>query len=93
MQQQADPVHKHSLGAAPPHPIGVRRAVAPSPAAARSLRSSHSLVEANLGLAHAAAARFAGRGESSEDLLQVAMIGLLRAANRFDPDRGVSFST
>ena len=51
------------------------------------------LVEDNIGLAHAAAARFAGRGEANDDLIQVALLGLIRAAGRFDAQHGVSFST
>ena len=39
------------------------------------------------------ARRFVGRGESVEDLTQVAMIGLLNAIDRFDPSREVQFST
>ena len=39
------------------------------------------------------ARRFVGRGEAIEDLTQVATIGLLNAVDRFDPDRGVQFST
>jgi RNA polymerase sigma-B factor len=39
------------------------------------------------------ARRFAGRGESVEDLTQVANIGLLNAIDRFDPTREVSFAT
>jgi RNA polymerase sigma-B factor len=39
------------------------------------------------------ARRFVGRGEAIEDLTQVATIGLLNAIDRFDPDRGVQFST
>jgi RNA polymerase sigma-B factor len=39
------------------------------------------------------AKRFAGRGEAFEDLVQIANIGLLNAIDRFDPDRGVRFST
>jgi RNA polymerase sigma-B factor len=44
-------------------------------------------------LAKYLARRFAGRGEESEDLIQVAQIGLLKAIDRFDPERGVRFST
>ncbi|MCA1682990.1 MAG: sigma-70 family RNA polymerase sigma factor [Actinobacteria bacterium] len=51
-----------------------------------------SLVAAHLGLAHWAAARFTGRGEPLDDLVQVALVGLLKALDRFDPDRGSSFS-
>jgi RNA polymerase sigma-B factor len=39
------------------------------------------------------ARRFAGRGEDPDDLAQVASIGLLNAIDRFDPERGVQFST
>ncbi|GAA1967396.1 hypothetical protein GCM10009798_29660 [Nocardioides panacihumi] len=39
------------------------------------------------------ARRFRDRGEPSEDLLQVGAIGLLKAIDRFDEDRGVEFST
>jgi RNA polymerase sigma-B factor len=39
------------------------------------------------------AKRFTGRGEPIEDLEQVANIGLLKTIDRFDPDRGVQFST
>lgn len=39
------------------------------------------------------ARRFAGRGEDTDDLIQVASIGLISAIDRFDPSRGVQFST
>ncbi|MDH2415342.1 RNA polymerase sigma factor SigF [Nocardioides sp. CER19] len=39
------------------------------------------------------ARRFRNRGEPYEDLLQVGAIGLLKAIDRFDADRGVEFST
>jgi RNA polymerase sigma-B factor len=51
------------------------------------------LVSAHLGLAEYLARRFANRGESLDDLVQVASLGLLKALDRFDPDRGVEFST
>lgn len=46
-----------------------------------------------LPLAEHLAGRFAGKGESREDLGQVAALGLVHAIDRFDPDRGVQFST
>jgi RNA polymerase sigma-B factor len=46
-----------------------------------------------LSFAEYLARRFAGRGESIEDLNQVANIGLLNAIDRFDPERQVQFST
>ncbi|SEC11633.1 RNA polymerase sigma-B factor [Streptomyces sp. 2231.1] len=46
------------------------------------------LVTAWLPMAHRIASRFRDRGESAEDLRQVAAIGLIKAVNRFDPSRG-----
>ncbi|MFN8017548.1 MAG: SigB/SigF/SigG family RNA polymerase sigma factor [Acidimicrobiales bacterium] len=51
------------------------------------------LVTANLRLALHLARRFAGRGVSTDDLEQVAAFGLLQAIDRFEPDRGLEFST
>lgn len=55
----------------------------------RALRNE--LVEQHMGLA-AHIARRAGRGRSDDDLRQVAMMGLIKSVDRFDPDRGVAFS-
>lgn len=54
---------------------------------------TEALIESHIGLARHLAARFADRGESTEDLIQVAFLGLVKAAHRYDPDRGVQFST
>ena len=51
------------------------------------------LVEMFLPLAEYLARRFSGRGESLDDLVQVASVGLLNAIDRFDPEREVQFST
>lgn len=51
------------------------------------------LVSAYLGLAEYLARRFANRGEPLDDLVQVASLGLIKAVSRFDPHRGVEFST
>jgi RNA polymerase sigma-B factor len=51
------------------------------------------LIEAHLGLAEYLARRFSNRGEPLDDLVQVASVGLLKAVDRFDPGRGVEFST
>ena len=51
------------------------------------------LVKGHLPLVEYLARRFAGRGEPLDDLIQVATIGLIKAVDRFDPERGVEFST
>jgi len=51
------------------------------------------LVEQHRPLAEYLARRFQGRGEAVEDLTQVAMIGLIKAIDRFDVEREVKFST
>jgi RNA polymerase sigma-B factor len=51
------------------------------------------LVEEHRWIAVHCARRFANRGEAMDDLTQVAMLGLVLAVDRFDPDQGVQFST
>lgn len=51
------------------------------------------LVESHRALAQRLAAHFASRGQPLEDLEQVAYVGLVTAAQRFDPNRGVRFAT
>lgn len=51
------------------------------------------LINAHLRLAHHLARRFANRGIPLEDLVQVASLGLVKAVDRFDPSRGLEFST
>lgn len=51
------------------------------------------LPEENLGLVHLCANRFRGRGIEYDDLYSAGCIGLLKAAEAFDCERGVKFST
>jgi len=51
------------------------------------------LVEEHLRLASHFARRYSGRGLSRDDLEQTARLALVRAAERFDPDRGFAFAT
>jgi RNA polymerase sigma-B factor len=53
----------------------------------------NTLVELNLALVKFAASRFRSRSEPMEDIVQVGTIGLIKAIDRFDPDRGVEFPT
>jgi RNA polymerase sigma-B factor len=50
------------------------------------------LVERHLGLAIHIARRYAGPKLSDEDLKQVAVLGLIKAVDRFDPEFGAAFS-
>ena len=53
----------------------------------------HRLVQAYMRLAVSMAARFRRYGAPMNDLIQEASLGLMKAADKFDPDRGVRFST
>ncbi|HEX8628015.1 MAG TPA: RNA polymerase sigma factor SigF [Catenuloplanes sp.] len=49
-------------------------------------------IEAWLPLARHLAHRYAGRGEPTDDLIQTATVGLIKAVDKFDPERGVDFA-
>lgn len=55
-------------------------------------RLRNRLVELHRGLAVGCAQRFRARGEPLEDLVQVGMLGLVKAVERFDADRGTPFA-
>ena len=57
----------------------------------KSLRDQ--LVELHMPLVVYLARRFSGRNEPMNDLVQVGAIGLIKAIDRFDPSRGLEFST
>jgi RNA polymerase sigma-B factor len=57
----------------------------------RGLRDA--LVERFMPLARSIALRYVRGGEPLDDLVQVASLGLLKALERFDPERGVAFSS
>jgi RNA polymerase sigma-B factor len=66
-------------------------AMDPQDPARRDVRDA--LVTMHLPLVEHLARRFRDRGEHHEDLVQVGTIGLIKAVDRFDVDRGVEFST
>lgn len=51
------------------------------------------LINGNYGLVHSCANRFRGRGVEYDDLFQAGCIGLIKAADNFDKERGFAFST
>jgi RNA polymerase sigma-B factor len=56
-------------------------------------RLRNELIEEHRWVAVHCARRFSNRGEPLDDLIQVGMLGVLKAAERFDPEVGVSFTT
>lgn len=56
-------------------------------------KSRDRFIEENLGLVHSLCKRFSGRGIEYDDLYQAGCIGLIKAADAFDSDRGLCFST
>lgn len=59
----------------------------------RYLRAKQSLVEANLRLVVSVAKKYRGRGVSFLDLIQEGNAGLMRAAEKYEVERGFRFST
>lgn len=59
----------------------------------RDERALHRLITAYMRLAISMAAKFRRYGAPMNDLIQEASLGLMKAADKFDPDRGVRFST
>ena len=51
------------------------------------------LIVSHLNLVRFLASKFKNRGEPLDDLVQVGTIGLIRAIDRFDPERGLEFTT
>ena len=56
-------------------------------------QSRDEMIEENIGLVHSCAHRFKGRGIEYDDLFQAGCMGLVKACDAFDFERGVRFST
>ena len=59
----------------------------------RSLRAKTALTESNIRLVISIAKRYQNRGMAFQDLAQEGILGLTRACEKFDPERGFRFST
>ena len=59
----------------------------------RDEEALHRLITAYMRLAISMASKFRRYGAPMNDLIQEASLGLMKAADKFDPDRGVRFST
>jgi RNA polymerase sigma-B factor len=57
----------------------------------RTVRNT--LIERHVGIAHHLARRYRHRGVANDDLTQIAMLGLLKAVERFDPEQGTPFAS
>ena len=73
---------------APPASVGTRERPGPGDVATRE-----SLVENHLPLVRRLCMRFRHVGEPMDDLVQIGSVGLLKAIDKFDPQRGFSFMT
>src|SRR5687768_5504108 len=67
-------------------------ALAASPAGLDRDRIRDDTIEAWLPLVRHLAHRYSGRGEPTDDLIQTATVGLIKAVDKFDPERGVDFA-
>ena len=59
----------------------------------KEIKDRDLFIENNLGLVHSLCARFSGRGIEYDDLYQAGCIGLIKATDAFDTERGLCFST
>ncbi|GAA3293118.1 RNA polymerase sigma factor SigF [Streptomyces cinereospinus] len=76
-----------------PDTAGAFRRLAALPAGPERDALRDEVVEAWLPMADRLAGRFRSRGESHEDLRQVAALGLVKAVDRYDPARGHAFES
>ncbi|MGB9632277.1 MAG: sigma-70 family RNA polymerase sigma factor [Chloroflexaceae bacterium] len=79
------------LAAEPQPPLSERQRLEQQVAAGERARAQ--LINSNLRLVVSIARRYQGRGLSLLDLIQEGSLGLMRAVDKFDPGRGLKFST
>ena len=58
-----------------------------------AMRATEELIRNNMGLVRSVALRFRDRGTELEDLIQIGMMGMVKAIHSFDVERGTAFST
>ena len=73
--------------------IELARTYRTNPSSPAGQAARQRLIEANLRLVVSIAARYQNRGMTFADLVQEGNLGLFRAVDRFDPERGFRFST
>ncbi|WP_221358193.1 RNA polymerase sigma factor SigF [Streptomyces beigongshangae] len=91
MRTQASARH-HSHDDAPDTAEDFRKLAALPPGRARDALRDR-ITEAWLPMAERLAGRFRSRGENFDDLRQVAALGLVKAVERYDPERGNAFES
>ncbi|MEU6814643.1 SigB/SigF/SigG family RNA polymerase sigma factor [Streptomyces sp. NPDC046860] len=76
-----------------PDTAGTFRRMAELPDGPRRRALRNDVIRSWLPMAERLAMRFRGRGENLEDLYQIAALGLVKAVEHYDPDRGSSFES
>ncbi len=89
----AVPRRPHSERPAPPDTEAAFRTLAALPEGPRKAALRREVAEAWMPMADRLALRYRNRGESVEDLRQVAAIGLMLAVRRYDPAHGSAFES
>jgi RNA polymerase nonessential primary-like sigma factor len=92
VERDSTTVYLNEIGLIPLLDAEAERALAER-ARAGELAARQSLIEANLRLVVNAARAYLGRGLPMIDLIAEGNLGLIRAVEKFDPDRGFRFST
>ena len=81
------------IGRIPPPHRGTRRWISPGGCGPGDERAKAHLTEANLRLVVQIARRYLNRGLPLPDLIEEGNLGLMRAVDKFEPERGTRFST